>query len=65
MTRIREEVGTRMPKPDETRPLRLRPGVPVLDAWHTSIDQHGHPYAPTRFATRGAIAGLRYDVPVE
>lgn len=29
MTRLREEVSTRMPRPDETR--LLRPGVPVLD----------------------------------
>jgi hypothetical protein len=32
MTRLREEVSTRMPKPEETRLLRLRPGVPVRDA---------------------------------
>lgn len=63
MTRIREEVGTRMPKPEETRLLRLRPGVPVLDVWHTSIDQDGQPYELTRFVMLGAITGLMYDVP--
>ncbi len=31
MTRLREDVSTRMPRPEETRLLRLRPGVPVLD----------------------------------
>jgi GntR family transcriptional regulator len=36
MTRIREEVSTRMPRPDETAALQLRPGVPVLDVWHTT-----------------------------
>jgi GntR family transcriptional regulator len=35
MTRIREEVSTRMPRPDEVTALHLRPGVPVLDVWHT------------------------------
>jgi GntR family transcriptional regulator len=30
MTRIREEVSTRMPRPDEIAALHLRPGVPVL-----------------------------------
>jgi GntR family transcriptional regulator len=35
MGRIREEVSTRMPRPDEVSALRLRPGVPVLDVWHT------------------------------
>jgi GntR family transcriptional regulator len=65
MTRIREEVSTRMPRPDETAALQLRPGVPVLDVWHTSIDQDGEPYELTRFVMRGDMTGLLYDVPVE
>jgi GntR family transcriptional regulator len=65
MTRIHEEVSARMPKPDESRLLRLRPGVPVLDVWHTSIDQDGEPYELTRFVMRGDMTGLLYDVPVE
>lgn len=65
MTRIREEVSTRMPQPDEIRALQLRPGVPVLDVWHTSIDQKGEPYELTRFVMRGDMTGLLYDVPVE
>jgi GntR family transcriptional regulator len=65
MTRIREEVSTRMPRPDETQALQLRPGVPVLDVWHTSIDQDGEPYELTRFVMRGDMTGLLYDVPVE
>jgi GntR family transcriptional regulator len=65
MARIREEVGTRMPRPDETRLLHLRPGVPVLDVWHTSVDQDGQPYELIRFVMRGDMTGLLYDVPVE
>jgi len=65
MTRIREEVITRMPKPDEIRLLHPRPGVPVLGVWHTSIDQDGQPYELTRFVMRGDMTGLLYDVPVE
>ncbi len=65
MTRIREEVSTRMPRPDETAALQLRPGVPVLDVWHTSIDQDGEPYELTRFVMRGDMTGLLYDAPVE
>ena len=65
MTRIREEVSTRMPRPDEVAALHLRPGVPVLDVWHTSIDQEGQPYELTRFVMRGDMTGLLYDVPVE
>ena len=65
MTRIREAVSARMPRPDEIVALRLRPGVPVLDVWHTSIDQNGQPYELTRSVMRGDLTGLLYDVPVE
>ena len=65
MARIREEVSTGMPRPDETRLLHLRPGVPVLDVWHTSVDQDGQPYELTRFVMRGDMTGLLYDMPVE
>ena len=65
MTRIREEVSTRMPRPDEIAALHLRPGVPVLDVWHTSLDQDDEPYELTRFVMRGDMTGLLYDVPVE
>ena len=53
MTWIREGVSTRMPGPEESRLPRPRPGVPVLDVWHTSIDQDGQPYELTRFVMRG------------
>ena len=62
---LNREVSTRMSKPEETRQLRPRPGVPVLDVWHTSIDQDGQPCELTRFVMRGDITGLLYDVPVE
>jgi GntR family transcriptional regulator len=65
ITRLREEVSTRMPRPEETRLLRLRPGVPVLDVWHITLDQDGQPYELTRFVKRGDMTGLLYDVPVE
>jgi GntR family transcriptional regulator len=65
MTRMREEVTARMPHPDEIRYLKLRPGVPVIDVWHTSLDQDGEPYELTRFVMRSDLTGLLYDVPVE
>ena len=65
MTRIREEVSARMPRPEERRDLRLPPGVPVLDVLHTSLDQQGQPYELTRFVMRADLTGLLYDVPVE
>ena len=63
--RAGQEISARMPHPDESRLLRLRPGVPVLDVWHTSLDQDGQPYKLTRFVMRGDMTGLLYDVPVE
>jgi GntR family transcriptional regulator len=54
-----------MPRPEESRLLRLCLGVPVLDVWHTSLDQDGEPYELTRFVMRGDLTGLLYDVPVE
>jgi GntR family transcriptional regulator len=54
-----------MPRPDEKKALHLRSGVPMLDVWHTSIGQDGQPYELTRFAMRGDMTGLLYDVPVE
>jgi GntR family transcriptional regulator len=65
MTRIREEVSARMPRPEERRDLRLPPGVPVLDVLHTSLDQDGQPYELTRFVMRADLTGLLHDVPVE
>ena len=54
-----------MPRPEETRLLHLRPGAPVLDVWHTSIDEKGEPYELTRFVMHGDMIRLVYDVPVE
>jgi len=50
---------------DESRYLHLWLGVPVLDVWHTSVDQDGEPFELTRFVMRGDMTGLLYDVPVE
>lgn len=65
MTRMREDVTVRMPTPDETRLMKLRTGVPVIDLWHTSLDQNGEPFELTRFVMRGDMTGLHYDVPIE
>lgn len=54
-----------MPHPGEARYLKLGPGVPVIDVWHTSLDQNGEPDELARFVMRGDMTGLFYDVPVE
>ncbi len=65
MTRIREDISTRMPHPDETQLLHLRPGVPVIYVWHTSIDEDGQPYGADPVRDGGDITGLLYGVTVE
>jgi GntR family transcriptional regulator len=65
MARIHDEIGARMPTPEEREHLRLSQGVPVLDVLHTSIDTDGEPYELTRFVMRADLSGLRYDTPVE
>lgn len=65
MTRQQEQVNARMPRADEVQHLQLPAGVPVLDVFHTSIDQDGQPYELTRFVMRADLTGLFYDTPVE
>jgi GntR family transcriptional regulator len=65
MTRLQDDISSRMPTPDERDRLQLPPGVPVIDVLHTSIDQDGEPYELTRFVLRADLSGLRYNVPVE
>ena len=43
MARYEESVTARPATADEERHLRLRPGVWVLDVWHTSFDQAASP----------------------
>jgi GntR family transcriptional regulator len=65
MARLSEEVGARMPTPEERGYLLLPPGVPVLDVLHTSLDREGAAYELTRFVMRADMTGLRYDAPIE
>ncbi|MEU4514026.1 GntR family transcriptional regulator [Nonomuraea wenchangensis] len=65
MTRLREEINARMPRPDEAKHLRVPPGVPVIDVLHTSLDTNGQAYEVTRFVMRADLSGLLYDAPVE
>jgi GntR family transcriptional regulator len=65
MTRCQENVTARPADPDEQRHLRLRPGVWVLDVWHTSLDQNDLPYELTRFVMRADMTGLDYQMTVD
>jgi GntR family transcriptional regulator len=65
MTRVRDEISTRMPSPEEAAVLNLLPGVPVLEVLHTSLDQDGIPFEVSRYVHRGDQTGLLYELPVE
>lgn len=65
ITQVREEISSRMPRPEESRILQTPPGVPVIDVLHTGIDQHGEAFEVTHFVMRADLTGLDYTMPVE
>lgn len=65
IARVREEVTSRMPTPDETRGLSIPDGVPVIDVLHTGLDDQQRPFEVTRFVMRADYTGLDYNMPVE
>lgn len=65
ITRVREEITARMPRPDETAVLALPAGVPVIELLHTGIDQDGTPFEVTRFVMRADRSALDYQIPIE
>lgn len=65
ITRTREEISARMPRPDEVAILKTPPGVPVIEVLHTGIDQNGVSFEVTRFTMRADLTGLDYSMPVE
>ncbi|MGL5826086.1 MAG: GntR family transcriptional regulator [Nocardioides sp.] len=62
---IREEITARMPSSDERVGLAIPDGVPVLNVWHTGIDDRGSPFEVTQFVMRADFNGLDYTIPVE
>jgi GntR family transcriptional regulator len=65
MTRVREEITARMPRPDEVNTLAVPPGVPVIEVLHTGIDQDGNAFEVTRFVMRSDLTALDYSMSVE
>lgn len=65
ISRIREEISSRMPTPAEVDGLQIPDGVPVLVVLHTGIDPNGTAFEVTQFVMRSDISGLDYDMPVE
>jgi len=65
VVRIREQVSTRLPTPDESASLKIPPGVPVLDIMHTSYDDHDRPFEVTLFTIRVDLTVLDYEMTVD
>jgi GntR family transcriptional regulator len=64
MARYEESVKARPATAEEEAHLRLRPGIWVLDVWHTSYDTSNVPYELTRFVMRADMTGLEYAIHV-
>lgn len=65
ITWIREEIGSRMPTPEETKRLAIPAGVPVIEVVHTGIDQDEKPFEVTTFTMRADLNGLDYLIHIE
>jgi GntR family transcriptional regulator len=57
-----EDLSFRMPNPDETRQLRLSPGVPVVRLLNTLYDATGTPLQVTDFILAGDRHVLQYKI---
>jgi len=63
LERFTEEVGARMPTPDETRMLALRPGVPVFRLVRTAYDRDGRAVEVCDTIMAADAYLLAYDLP--
>jgi GntR family transcriptional regulator len=60
---FREEVGARMPTPDERRALQLSPGVPVITLLRTAYDTQGRAVEVCDTVKAAYAYVLEYDFP--
>lgn len=65
LTRMLEEVHSRMPRQDEAEQLNISVGAPVLDVVHVSYDQDETPMDVSHFVLRGEENLLTYELPTE
>jgi GntR family transcriptional regulator len=64
MARYEESVRGRPATAEEEAHLRLRPGIWVLDVWHTSYDRDDVAYEVTRFVMRADMTGLEFAIQI-
>jgi GntR family transcriptional regulator len=65
LTRMLEEVQSRMPRAEEAKRLDASPGTPVLDVLHVSYDQDETPMDVSHFVLRGDENILTYELPTQ
>ena len=63
--RIREEISSRMPTPEEQLRLEMPEGVPVIVMLRTGFDQNREAFEVTEFVMRADSNSLDYNLPVE
>jgi GntR family transcriptional regulator len=63
LDRFREEVGARMPTPEERRALQLSPGVPVITLVRTAYDTEGRAVEVCDTVKAAYAYVLEYDFP--
>lgn len=64
LTRMREDVTSRMPTPEEVEDLAIGAGVPVVDVWHTTFDQDAVAIETTHFVLPADRHQLSYEMPI-
>ncbi len=64
LTRMTEDVTTRMPMPEERETLALDVGTPVLDLVHVSYNADDEPIDVSHFILHGSRNQLTYELPV-
>jgi GntR family transcriptional regulator len=60
-----EQVTARMPMPAEVEALALKPGVPVIELRHTSLDEHGQAIEVTHSILPADRNALTFQLPVD
>lgn len=65
ITRAREEITARMPRPEEVLVLAVPVGVPIIELLHTGLDQDGNAFEVTRFVMRADTTALDYLLPID
>jgi len=65
LQRFEEDVASRMPTPQESHELRLRPGIPVFVITRVAYEQNGRAVEVCETLARSDRYVLRYEIPAD